>query len=641
MEMAELVTYAGEKYQIHEEHKWADFPGFSVLCHPKTNKWVALLMRSRDVGSGRVVERCDLKCGREGLEAIPWSFLGPPVRMVGDAWISVSFDGRTERSVVCRLFDRAIQLNAPHGYTVILEPLAAGAGESYYETALPFSGGGRLPQAERIPDKIRKMQELYEYGHASDTARAENFYRQAVFMQDYEDDVPWRGPFVRYFSTYHDMSASQLRGYFTWRTGVRRGIFRPIDASAAYIYLYELLNGVGTASPEDVLQKLGAFEKGYLDTGMGDDRMRSNLKRWMLEYAVLYNLPPELVQPAGSDMMENDRALSVLKKPDSYTDEQVFAALCTFGVKRTADSPVITLNPERGMHLMSEAWRTAAGFQRGGKDLFALCFGKKVRRRWYPLANAVYHWRPSQKTQEDREYRLSDVRSYELRDGIWYVSAYEKLLFDRNRFRGFLHEADARFRRYLKTGRYLKENEGNEWAVPFIDAVIGEDRRLEEEAARPKITIDFSGLEKIRRDAEGTRDSLLTEEERQEMAGGEKPEAAEGQSERPPEGGEAEQLRTRPEEAGETDRLRTRPEEAGETEDPHLQILRALLLGEDPSALLREYHLMPSIAADSINEMLFDEIGDNVVSCEDDVLTLVEDYREDLEELLEDEAWCP
>ena len=43
---------------------------------------------------------------------------------------------------------------------------------------------------------------------------------------------------------------------------------------------------------------------------------------------------------------------------------------------------------------------------------------------------------------------------------------------------------------------------------------------------------------------------------------------------------------------------------------------------------------MPSIAADTINEELFDEIGDVAVLCENDELSLVEDYREDIAHLL-------
>ena len=43
---------------------------------------------------------------------------------------------------------------------------------------------------------------------------------------------------------------------------------------------------------------------------------------------------------------------------------------------------------------------------------------------------------------------------------------------------------------------------------------------------------------------------------------------------------------------------------------------------------------MPSIAADTINEVLYDEIGDTVVDCENDRLFIIEDYREDIEHLL-------
>ena len=79
-------------------------------------------------------------------------------------------------------------------------------------------------------------------------------------MEDYEDDVPWNGTYKRYFPTYHDLNLPQLRGYFTWRTHVRRGEFLPIPTSLAYLYVYELLNGIGASSPEDVLQKLREFE---------------------------------------------------------------------------------------------------------------------------------------------------------------------------------------------------------------------------------------------------------------------------------------------------------------------------------------------------------------------------------------------
>ena len=42
MELSDLLEYAKNTYHIEEEHKWADWPGFSVLSHPDTGKWIAL-----------------------------------------------------------------------------------------------------------------------------------------------------------------------------------------------------------------------------------------------------------------------------------------------------------------------------------------------------------------------------------------------------------------------------------------------------------------------------------------------------------------------------------------------------------------------------------------------------------------------
>lgn len=601
MQMAELVAYAREKYQIEEQHKWADFPGFSVLCHPRTGKWIALLMRQWDGETGTEIERCDLKCGGNSLLRFSRPYISSPIRMRGNKWLDIAFDNSTERDVVFDLFDQAIAEGTGHGYTIVLGSELPGGEERYQETALPFAGSSFKAEKEELPDRLREMRRLYEYGRESPSARARNFYRQAVFMQDYEDDLPWMGDFVCYFPTYHDLTTRQLRGYFTWRSMLRKGDIQPIATSAAYLYIYELLNGIGAASPEESLQKLREFEKGYLDSGIGDKRMRPNLRRWMLEFAVLHDLSPELArQVANSEMIERDAALAVLRAPENHSDEEVFSALCCLGGKKAESSPVLASHAEKGKALFAQSWRKASAYVWQGKDLFTLCFGEKKSRRWYPLTNAVYY---EQAKQKDRAYFLNDCRSYCCRNGIWQIESYEKPAFDKARLQGFLHETDTRLRHYLKTGRYLKESPADAWAIPYIDAVIEEDKKAVIEAARPKITIDLSGLEQIRRDAAATRESLLTEDEIEELA------------------------ETAP------------PADESETSDfplepVQIQILRALLEERDAAEILKAHHLMPSMTADAINEALFDEIGDTVLLCEEDQLLLVDDYIEELEQIL-------
>ena len=604
MELSELTAYAGEKYRIWEQHNWADLPGLSVLCHPQTGKWLAVLMRQWDPETGTQLECCDLKCGRECLSRFHAAYLSLPVRMFGSKWINISFNADTDSSVVLKLFDQAVASDPPYGFTVVL-PSQSPAPESVYrETALPFAGSAYRPVAEPIPDRLREMRRLYTYGSLSEDMRTKNFYRQAVFMQDYEDDVPWSGDFVCYFPTYHDLSIRQLRGYFTWRAQVRKGIFEPIAASCAYIYIYELLNGVGAASPEEVLQKLLAFKTGYAEAAADDKRMRQNLQRWMLEYAVLHDIAPETArQYADPELLERDRAVTVLKTPAAYSDGEVFSALLTWGGKKAAGSPVLLRDPERGKHLFSEAWRAAVSYREDGKTLFSLCFGKKPVRRWYPLSNAVYC---EQKKQKDRVYSLDDSRRFTYKNGVWHVSAYEKLSLNKSRFMSFIHGTDTVLRRYLETGRYLKEDPEDEWIFLIMDTVLAADRKAQREAAKPKITIDLGGLEQIRRDAEITRDSLLTEEEMAEPDETEEPDAAVS----------AQALPEIP------------------LNEVQIRIIRALLRGEDAVKVITDAHMMPSIAADFINEALFDDIGDNVLLFEDGKLSLVEDYITDLEQML-------
>ena len=507
-----------------------------------------------------------------------------------------------------------LRVDLRRGVTVTPESAPASAEPLYRDTPLPFDRSGYRPPREELPQRLREMRRLYAYGTPSPDAKAERFLAQGKFMEDYTDDAPFPGDFVCYFPTYQDLSARKLRGYFSWRSRVRRGVFEPIPASAAYLYLYELLNGIGADSPEDSLRKLKAFETGYLDAGLGSPDIRRNLRRWMLEFAVVREVPPEIGrQFADPETLETDLALAALRRPTEHSDEEVFAALCRLGGKKLSQSPVLAGDAGRGMGLFSEAWRrAAAGFRAGGKDLFYLCFGAPVVRHWFPLSNAVFCW---QRPAGYLEYRLDECRVYRCRAGVWQAEAYERSAFDRNRLRGFLHEAELRLRRYLKTGRSLGADPANAWAGPFIDAAIEADRQAVLAAARPKIEIDLTDLDRIRQDAQTTRDSLLIEEERidpEERMDPEKPSADSAE----------------------------RPEPVSEScaagiplDGLQLLILRTLLEGGAPEEILSKNRLMPSVIADGINEVLFDELGDVAVVCEEERLSLVEDYRADIAKL--------
>ena len=215
----------------------------------------------------------------------------------------------------------------------------------------------------------------------------------------------------------------------------------------------------------------------------------------------------------------------------------------------------------------------------------------------------------------------------------WSEIRYDELFFDKYRIHAVMHEADRLIRRYLGTGHYLRQKQGEEWITPYVEAVIEADKAAALEAAKPKVRIDLSGLDKIRRDAQITRDSLLTQEEIREQA---------------PIPGELPAVNDRPAAVRIEQPQEIVPEISQEKEksaiikipsldETLVRVLESAMRGEPAAELIRENHLMPSVVTDAINEALFDEIGDNVLECEGDEITLVDDYREDLERLLEGE----
>ena len=126
-----------------------------------------------------------------------------------------------------------------------------------------------------------------------------------------------------------------------------------------------------------------------------------------------------------------------------------------------------------------------------------------------------------------------------------------------------------------------------------------EEKAIKEYEEKHKLMdINLASLQKIRYEAALTRESLLTEEEK-----------------------EVEQQPVVEEEKDVQDHM---------TE----VIIKKLLKNEDVTSFLQEQHLFMEVVADEINESYYDEVGDNIVEIEDNKLVFIEDYREDIEELL-------
>ena len=209
--------------------------------------------------------------------------------------------------------------------------------------------------------------------------------------------------------------------------------------------------------------------------------------------------------------------------------------------------------------------------------------------------------------------------------------------------------------------RNLKPGTLDEKLRKLVERTVQEylrDRAEEQaKAARQEIRLDLGKLSAIRSDADYTRDQLLDgiEDETDLAAAFPSPQPRQDESVQtsdrqpgsadavPAQASQAHQPadNTADEAARPSEPVVAAPQQCRVPEQAafglsaeETDILRILFTGENPASYIRAHHLYPAVVADSINEKLFEEIGDSAVTEEDGTLSLFEDYLDDLRLLL-------
>ena len=246
MDSNQLFKYVYAKYGLKFEPIIPGSAETYVLMSPVDSGYFAMLSRIKINGEIRAV--LDLKCGDFAGTIRDLPGFTDPVRIKDTAWVG-SVLGNNDSSVkkaldyAFKLAMNGKQVNVAQDQYFYIPPDDA---EEQY-TAQPIKPRKNL-QKQADPDiraKIRQMLKLYDYSLLPQKGRAKNFYVQARFMADYEDNYAEYFAFKRFYPTYHDMNIGQLRSYFTWRSKLRKGDYQKTSTSYAFVYLYELLNNVG------------------------------------------------------------------------------------------------------------------------------------------------------------------------------------------------------------------------------------------------------------------------------------------------------------------------------------------------------------------------------------------------------------
>lgn len=541
-----------------------------------------------------------------------------------------------------------------------------------------------------LPDQYRKMREISRWqddpkgGAGRWLSEAELFYRQGLLMADFEDDCPYNGTFKSYFPTYNAMSDRQLRGYFTWRAQVRRGTVEETSTSFAFLYLYELICGIGVDDPLDGFKKIKAFWDAYRAFEPGIDRFA---RVWLQDYAVFHGLDPELLRdsktvafdnalielrraarglapaPAPSDLPPARRKTSeptLPLPPDEAGEERLMTAINALSTYNLNNSRLDRSHHRDLRHVACAVYvRMARYYDTHRKTgIVASLFGEETAVPYTMFASAVFF---APERHEDCEYRLDPIHIYRCQNGFWECMRIHGSRQKSSKLGEMMRACDQRLRLALDPTHPLKEEKVPKYLAKIIDDEIVAWLSWDAAHQPVKIDIDLSQLGHIRSAAAQTREALLIDEEREDDVSME----AEATLIEQPNTESAPSMTAGPGE------MATRQDEPDEptvsTEEfgvvaPFLvsvpapvtpasaeaanklapaadAFLRALLERNTAQATLAAAQSGKSedMLVDSINEALFDLVGDTVIEFGSAGPQIIEDYEADVRGYLDHE----
>ncbi len=363
--------------------------------------------------------------------------------------------------------------------------------------------------------------------------------------------------------------------------------------------MYELINLIGVSSPEE---GFAALKKFMLNYSFFNPIILKYYVCWLTDYAAYYDLPAEYL--SGIYAANTDNALDTLIKYSEKNNEELFRALLQLSSYNIASSAFFKENKEDSQKVFCAVYRAWADFyvKNRKKPLFERLFGLSITKRHIFFDNAVFL---NNRIQQDRIYSVSAGYKFIFTDGKCYTENFPAGVKKSSDLGAVMRETDRIMRREFGFKKQLKESYNNKAVIKLIEKQVEAFLREKNENVRKEISIDVSALDKIRCDADITRDKLITEEYTEEILTNEI-------------------SSPKTENADENSLL-------NETEKAFL----ALLLNDgDTKCFARENGVMLSVLSDSVNDKLFDFFGDNVIDFDGDLPMIVEDYRNDVKEYI-------
>ena len=492
------------KYGLTESYPRRHDPDFTALYKPDGGQWCAVgrLISSKETGGdgSELYYAIEVPFDKGLIPALSsvFDYCRPAADVDAEHWLMLVIHEDVKIDTYRKLMSTGYEWQIKKAE----EKKSLQRESVYQDVSIPRRSEIRH---DNVPEKISQMRKLYEPKRSIPNDEAFCFYRQAVFMKDYQDHYDFKGTFVNIHPVYRMMTDAQLRGYFSWRTELMENGQLDERTPVAFLklYVYELLMLLHS-NAQDTYAQLCAIETMY----PGNDRLfMLELHRWINDFAVYYGI---------SDRIDDSHSWKILeeigKDPDAYDDETLKRIMQELVLYSYSHSVFMKEHMDDVLEVLVRAYRAyCREYSEQGRSFFEEVVCYKISEVHQMFSSAVFY---EKEKHPDCIIWLDDGSCFQCVKGYWQRNFYSM----RSDFRKLMRETDRLMRLAMHDGRKLKQPEGLIFDSKILKETIVAYLQEKKEASRPKVNINMSSLSSIRFDAAVTRDSLLVEEEEESEA---------------------------------------------------------------------------------------------------------------------------
>lgn len=449
---------------------------------------------------------------------------------------------------------------------------------------------------ESILDVYRKAMRITENEFFSSGAvEGRSFAQQAKILKNLEDHYFSQESenLSERFPVYADLTLQQLRRYISWRTKWRQAGLR-MDPNA----LFEMLAAQELTMPgyKNAYEALGDLMRLPSLTQM------PNAQKIIRDFVIWNNLPNSAFENPLLDF--GSKSSAILLEPEKYDDDTFYNTL----IKESFAHVNASISQKRFPSLWKKSLRYI------WRALNKATYSPALQTsdfwgQWSTNDVEFFHPRfyPDCHNHADTSYRVNPAQIFICHNGFWQERRLRITRKGKELAKILFADLDRAIRLYKKAKlahkipvlppHWLKVLEETATALPLLES----DCRLE------SLHVDTSLLDQIREQARGVEEKLLLQDTSEPIAPEPAPIIA------PPT-----QL----------------PTDAAIFSTQEKEFLQALFTGADYSHILREAATTLSLYVDTINEKLMSVLGDAAIRLEDGKACILDDYREDIKNLL-------